>query len=378
MPRPKKEKPNRADGTYEVKITIGTDMYGKPIRKSFYSAISKDAARAKADAYKLEQGIALVTGYAAETRNDRTFESWAKEVLKSIKGTVKDSSYNLTYKNSVENHLIPYFGKSTIRNIRQIDVQNYFTKKGKTHSIESLKKHKIALNKIFELAVINEICIKNPCIGIKLKSDIRTEQKRVYTKEQYQMVLDYARTHRYGLGVHLMLTYGISRSELLGLMWSDVDWQNKTICIQRGVTDVQDSETGRMHVVIGEPKNDFRRRTIPISSETVEFMKSRMNSSEYVICNKSGDVCSPRTWSRRHHDVFMREMHDYYLSQDPAIDIPELNPHELRHTRATIWVNNGDNIFAIADVLGHADLKMLRKRYAHSDPESTRKLLGII
>ena len=71
----------------------------------------------------------------------------------------------------------------------------------------------------------------------------------------------------------------------------------------------------------------------------------------------------------------MRDMHEYYAKQ--GIDIPELNPHELRHTRATIWVNDGENIFAVAHVLGHADLKMLRKRYAHSDAESTRKLLKL-
>jgi len=71
----------------------------------------------------------------------------------------------------------------------------------------------------------------------------------------------------------------------------------------------------------------------------------------------------------------MENMHKHFIEQ--GIDIPILNPHELRHTRASIWVNDGENIFAVADVLGHSDLKMLRKRYAHTDVESTRKLLKI-
>jgi integrase len=71
----------------------------------------------------------------------------------------------------------------------------------------------------------------------------------------------------------------------------------------------------------------------------------------------------------------MQEMHEAFREQ--GMDVPILTPHELRHTRASIWVNDGENIFAVADVLGHADLKMLRKRYAHADVESTRKLLGI-
>ena len=49
MGRPKKEKPNRANGIYEVKVTVGRDSMGRPIRKSFYSKISKEAAKAKAE-----------------------------------------------------------------------------------------------------------------------------------------------------------------------------------------------------------------------------------------------------------------------------------------------------------------------------------------
>lgn len=71
----------------------------------------------------------------------------------------------------------------------------------------------------------------------------------------------------------------------------------------------------------------------------------------------------------------MRDMHNYYAEQ--GIEIPKLHPHELRHTRATLWVNKGLNLYAIANVLGHSDLKMLRKRYAHENVESTREMLNI-
>lgn len=130
-----------------------------------------------------------------------------------------------------------------------------------------------------------------------------------------------------------------------------------------------------MEVIIGEPKNDFRKRVIPLKEITIKLLKICSNNSQFVISNINNTVCSSRTWSRRHYGVFMKDMRDYYLQQN--INIPILNPHELRHTRATIWVNDGENIFAVADVLGHADLKMLRKRYAHSDVQSTRKLLKL-
>ena len=111
--------------------------------------------------------------------------------------------------------------------------------------------------------------------------------------------------------------------------------------------------TGVMEVVAGEPKNKFRKRDIPLSNKIISLLLQREKNGDFVFCNKNGTVQSPRTWSRRHYDVFMRDMHNYYLQQ--GVDIPILHSHELRHTRATLWINNGANLFAVADVLGHAD-----------------------
>lgn len=374
MGRPKKEKPNRGDGRYEVKICVGEKFDGTKIMKSFYSRISKEDAKAKADQYKIDQAISDITGEPSSYK-DVAFDTWARKVLDMLKGTVKDSSYMLHYKGTIENHLIPYFGKHKLSQIKQIDIQRYFNKNQDMYSLETLKKHKMALNKIFECAIQNDIIYKNPCTAIKLTSKIKAEKKSTYTEEQCKLVLAYAETHRYGLDIILMLSYGISRSELLGIQWDDIDVDEKVLHISRGVADVQNATTGKMEVVVGETKNEFRKRSIPLSNHIMDIIMARERNGIYVFSNTKGNVQSPRTWSRRHFDIFMRDMHAYYAEQ--KIDVPMLHPHELRHTRATLWVNSGANLFAVADVLGHSDLKMLRKRYAHSDVSATRKLLGI-
>lgn len=374
MGRPKKEKPNRSDGRYEVKVKVGEKFDGTPIMKSFYSRISKEDAKAKAEKYKIEQAVYDATGEPPTSR-DMPFDAWARKVLDVLRGTMKDSSFMLHYKNSIEKHLIPYFGKRKISTIKQIDVQKYFTDKQGAYSLETLKKHRMALNRIFEMAIQNDLILKNPCDGIRVASEKKRIEKHTYTQEQCDLVLSYAETHRYGLDVILMLSYGLTRSELLGIMWDDIDYDEKVLYIRRGVADVQSSMTGKMEVVIGETKNDFRKRAIPLSKHILDLLKNREKTGDFIFCTAKGTVQSPRTWSRRHFDVFMRDMHAYY--EDRGIDVPILHPHELRHTRATLWVNDGKNLFAVADVLGHSDLKMLRKRYAHSDTESTREMLGI-
>lgn len=378
--RPKKEKPNRKDGRYEVKIKIGEDFDGTKIMKSFYSSKSKEDAKMKAENYLNNINSHFETSpVCSDNSSISSFDVWSRAVLDALKGTMKDSSWTLHYKNTIENHLIPYFKSKKIYDIKQVDIQMFFNKMKAKYSLETLKKFKMVLNKIFELAIQNDIIIKNPCANIKIISDKKRVEKQTYTEEQCNLILQYALVHKYGLDVILMLLYGITRSELLGLKWSDFDKNEKTLHIQRGVTDSSNAETGKTEVIVGDTKNQFRNRKIPISDDVADLLVSRSKQtkmkSEYIFCNNKGNVQSPRTWSRRHYDVFMKDMHNYY--EENGINIPKLHPHELRHTRATIWVNEGLNLYAIANILGHSDLKMLRKRYAHENVESTREMLNI-
>lgn len=374
MGRPKKELPNRKDGTYEVKITIGKTFEGKLIRKSFYSSKSKADARLKAEEYKIKIAVAEQTGEQFISKS-YTFNQWADKWLNVIKDTVTDSTYN-GYEVAVRLHLKPYFQNARIIDIKQIDVQQYINKISKEVPHESVMKYKNCLNAIFEMAVDNDICYKNPCTNIKITPRIETNEKQTYTQEQTNLILEYAKTHKYGLEISILLEYGLRRGELLGLRWEDIDFENNILHIRKSVADIKNKDTGKIEVIIKEPKNKYSIRQVPISVEISSRLKETYpNDSIYVFPNSIGGLMSPHNWTNRHYKIFMEDMQQYYHKQ--GIDIPILNPHELRHTRATLWVNSGMNLFAVASILGHGDLKMLRERYAHSDTESIRKSLNI-
>lgn len=374
MGRPKKELPNRKDGTYEVKITIGKTFEGKLIRKSFYSSKSKADARLKAEEYKIKMAVAEQTGEQFISKS-YTFNQWADKWLNVIKDTITDSTYN-GYEVAVRLHLKPYFQNARIIDIKQIDIQQYINKISKEVPRESVMKYKNCLNAIFEMAVDNDICYKNPCTNIKITPRIETNEKQTYTQEQTNLILEYAKTHKYGLEISILLEYGLRRGELLGLRWEDIDFENNILHIRKSVADIKNKNTGKIEVIIKEPKNKYSIRQVPISVEISSRLKETYpNDSIYVFPNSIGGLMSPHNWTNRHYKIFMEDMQQYYHKQ--GIDIPILNPHELRHTRATLWVNSGMNLFAVASILGHGDLKMLRERYAHSDTESIRKSLNI-
>ena len=149
MARPKKEQPNRKDGLYEIKKTIGKDMYGRPIRKSFYSSTSKNDARKQAEEYIICQQVADITGESFIKRTI-TFGEWANQWLTTYKlGKVKNHTYHYTYRINVEKYMIPYFGRAELNSITQADIQRYFSKHNSLAE-SNLKRHKNILHSIFD------------------------------------------------------------------------------------------------------------------------------------------------------------------------------------------------------------------------------------
>lgn len=107
MPR-KKSVPNRRDGRYEVKITVGKTLQGKLIRKSFYSTISKADAQKQADTWKINQKVSEITGTSFIESPSCSFERWALVWLKNYKEkAVRQITFEETYQSTVLRYLIP-------------------------------------------------------------------------------------------------------------------------------------------------------------------------------------------------------------------------------------------------------------------------------
>lgn len=385
MARPKKEAPNRADGQYEVKMTVGKDFRGSPIRKSFYSPKSKADARLKGQEYIAQARAATLNGTAFVQAT--TFSAWAQKWLETyIKGTVKDNTYTGTYEIPVRLHLTPYFGNRVLDDILPIHIQQYFKERGKVAALETLKKEKTCLSGIFETAVENEKCLRNPVTKrLKLTSEIEPAEKHAYTQEQYDRIIAFAETHPLGLSILILAKTAISRSELLGIGLDDVS--PGQITINNGLVEQKNSETGVWELVCDGLKNPFRRRIVPIDDDLSDRLlkvprvlyvggnKRRVTPPrevrpEKVIHSPMGLPYNPSNWEKRVYNKFMEDMH----AANP--DIPIYTPHELRHTRATLWHGDAVDLLSIAKLLGHCDLNMLRKVYDHTDVEMLRAAIS--
>lgn len=225
----------------------------------------------------------------------------------------------------------------------------------------------------------NQLCLKSPLTrSIKLPRYETRKDKHAFTQGQYDIA--YAAAKEYGgLSLMLMLETGLSRSELLGLRWEDIDEENRCLRVTQGLVVYHDVEVDRQVMCSDGLKNKFRKRTLPITDDTLWLrltqtpqtvkMGGKEIRTEYIIHSPEGKPYNPNNWANRVFRPFMQRLH----REHP--DIPELSPHELRHTRATLWIAQGIDPYMVARLLGHSDLKMLTKIYDHTSTETLRKAL---
>lgn len=302
-----------------------------------------------------------------------------------IQGFVKNNTYMGTYYYPTAKHLIPYFGDMQIIDITPSKIQAFFNSKSSQYAQESINKMKKCLFNILQLAVDEEIIMRNPLNKrIRTNSKVPKKIKSVWNKEQYEIAFNFALSHPDGLGPLILMDTGISRSELLGFTWEDIILDKAYAGIYHSTVSMQDPVTLKYYVYTGELKNEYRERIIPFSQQAVtrlklEYQKVIINgkrknlpideiNKQFVISNKKGKAMDPHNWSNRNFKRFMNDLTEEH-------SIPKLTPHELRHTRSTLWFNENIDPIALCMVGGWCNLNMPRKLYIHSNIDTLKEKL---
>ena len=372
---------------YEYKITLGKDINGNLLRKSFYSTKSRGDAKRKAEKFKAKYELELLCG-GEETHPRVLFSTWAPKCLELYKKPfVKANTYSGTYYAPVQRHLIPYFGRMALNAIMPLHVQQYINEASKKYSPETVKKDFTVLAYIMQTAVDNGLCKSNPASrSIRLPKYETVTTKRSYTQEEYDTVYNFAKKHVNGLSIMLMMETGITRSELLGLRWEDLDTEHGVLTINQGLVAYKSLDDQEWVLESNGLKNKYRQRAIPLVDQdlltrlsekprTIRIAsrcspdKGKLVTTEYIFHSPEGLPYQPHNWGHRVFDAFMRDL----IEAHP--DIPKLTPHELRHTRATLWLAQGVSPHMAAKLLGHCGTQMLARVYDHTTVDTLRKAI---
>ena len=157
----------------------------------------------------------------------------------------------------------------------------------------------------------------------------------------------------YHLPIHLALYTGLRRSEVLGLRWSDVDLEARTLTVNQTMVALTYKP-----VHIGEPKTVRSRRVVAVGEETVALLKPRRAAPEDQVCARSdGRTMPPYLLTKG-----FREIAD-------ACGIRE-RFHDLRHTHASLLLASGVPIHVVQARLGHSSIRTTIDVYGHVLPAS--------
>lgn len=354
----------------KMTLTIGHHpITGKPIKKSFCGP-TKKAVKAAMDKYKIEAATGQKQEYEITT-----FESWAWQWLDIYKdGTVSAGTYR-DYELCI-NHLNDFFGHRPINTITPVIVQAFFKKK-QDLSQSMVNKLRITANSIFETAVDNDLCYKNPMRNLGPFKGKAVTEKHVYTQKQADIVANFALSHPKGLGIYLILKTGLRRGELMGIIpEKDFDFDRARLYMQRTVTDVK----GYVNIKDGG-KSKSATRVIPLAPDVVSALKNdiRLHKPGYLFTGTRGSVMAPGSWAKYVYSAFLSDLDKYVLDQqleDQSFpDIPHLTPHELRHTYGTLLFKAGADPYTVQKIMGHSKLDTTMGIYVHDDIEDVEKKL---
>ena len=252
----------RADGNYMARYV---DRYKK--RHTFYGRDLKLLRRKLEKArYESEQGI-LLSG------ENITLSEWFGEYLKLYKeGKVKETTvYRIrqTFSPCKKNIV----GMMKLQEIKAIHIQqliNELDEKGFTYG--TIRLLKSLLNEMFKKAMGNGYMLINPCDAVVMPKKV-TYEARFLTGQEQEMFLEVAKEYSHYDIFCACLSFGGRIGEVLGLKWSDIDFEKKTMHIQRTLHYAKVKEDEPCHFFFTTPKTETSNREIPLLPETEAILR---------------------------------------------------------------------------------------------------------
>ena len=346
----------RKDGRWEGRYTVGHDPEtGKAIIKN---VLGKTQAEVKEKLKKaIEENVGIDYGRAKTYTVGTWLEVWMENYAK-VK--LRPSTFK-TSQGFLKNHIKPQIGSIPLADLTSLDLQRFYKHLmdgGRVDRIEAKKKPKGLAPKTvrnihqmicsaYNLAIEQCLVTKNPTQGCALPK-VEHKEMKTLTADQLSAFFREARDSGVYELYYLDLATGLRRGELLGLKWTDVDFQHGILKIQRAIS----RQNGKVVEAPLKTKNAYR--TLPLSADAIDVLKAQKNkvgSSEWVFPSPTGGPMSPDSVLHMLQRVLKRA------------GLPRIRFHDLRHP----YVKHTTKIFSLR----------LMDFQAQAYPDARRKTRGV-
>ena len=206
------------------------------------------------------------------------------------------------------------------------------------------------IHEALEKAVTDKLIPENPAKGCVLPQIEHREMKTLDMDQLDRFFLEARKSGVFEL-YYTVLSTGMRRGELLGLKWTDIDWLNRVISVKRQVLRVE----GVVQEAPLKTRNAYRN--IAVSQELLDILHEKQErengKSVYVFSSPTGGPISPDSTQHMLHRVLKRA------------GLEQIRFHDLRHSFATLAIQNGVDIKTLSSILGHFSAGFTLDTYAH-------------
>lgn len=297
-------------------------------------------------------------------RNKISLSKFLDDWLVIARSSIRPNT-SLQYTQIVHKHIVPTLGNILLRELQADHVQRLYTEKlASGVSPRSTRLIHAVLHRALNHALKQGLVSRNVSDAATLPKVPRKEMK---TLDDYQVRQLIQATDDVQMQVlfWIAVTTGLRKGEILGLKWSDLDWQTRKLQIQRQV-----QRRAGEGLIFCEPKSASGRRVVVLGEKTLDRLREH-REAQYQKRIQVGDL-----W--QDFDLIFTSPIGTPLDQSKVSKVykeclsktglPMIRFHDLRHTAATMMLQQGIHPKVVQERLGHSDISLTLNTYSHVLP----------
>ena len=348
------------------------DKSGKRVSKWLPTGLPVKGNKKRAEDMLMAARAEFVEGEAAIDR-DMPFSSYLVQWMEIARSTLKPNTA-AGYSGMIQNPIAPYFQQRgiTLGGLQAVDIQMFYTSQLKRVSANTVIHYHAIIHRALKYAVKTDLIDVNPADKVERPRKDRFTAS-FYDGNEVNRLFQAARGTPLELPVMLAAFYGLRRSEVVGLKWDAIDFENKTIAIRHTVT-VCAEKGRRIEVAADTTKTASSRRTLPLvpAFQTKLAALKEQQEKNRILCGRS--YCTDYLGYVLVDAMGNRLKLSYISTAFPALlkrnGLRPIRFHDLRHSCASLLLKNGVPMKQIQEWLGHSDFSTTANIYAHLDAGS--------
>jgi integrase len=277
--------------------------------------------------------------------------------LEAVKPSLRLRTYE-TYRSNIRHHLRPKLGRIKLRDLRPDHIQRYYADELRAGvGVPTVRLSHAVLHRALAYSVKWNLLARNVVDAVAPPKE-ETPEMSVWNADQVKCFLRTIQGHRWETLFYLAVTTGMRQGELLGLLWSDLDWDTGQLRIQR--------QAYRGKLV--ELKTSSSRRLIALGDVALQKLHERQehqaHEHEWGSWTEMGLIFTTRTG----RPIGVASLYKIFKHFIHRAGLPEIRFHDLRHTAATLMLQRGVHPKIVQERLGHSNISMTLNIYSHALP----------